>query len=781
MRRNVLLIALLGAITAGVLWLLWQERAPAARVAEAPAIQGASQQQAPAQLEIDASVKVTGSAGAAVAVRSSVAASEGAPAPVADAARSWVVRVRDRGGRPIPDLACELREHALDGRSSEAVWNGSTDERGELSLPPAIWQRIGPGKPRLTVEPLALLTRSIALVLEGSAPPPGGSELWLPELGRVDVKLLDPEGRVFEADLGHGGFGDAWVRNAAAERPPLRAGPNIAYAVPRESAPLYAETGLELEGIYVLSNPEAEALGRARGPLQPFERVELPIRVGALLPIARMRVLDAQGPYAGKVLLVGRRRHRPGGSSSAGGMAGRTDGDGILLVPLQPEDAATRTLLMLADAEPPRLQALVPLPALPASGWVDVGDVRLAAPELLVAGVVVDESGAPVPGAAVTVVGRLRAEFDSEPPPEMRAHHAKFPFFGGPSWTIAADEQGRFELRAHALCAELQLRAKAPGLPRTDPQVCAAGTTDVRILMTRGGALEGRVLLSQQMQPQELRLTLETESVPGVSDSEDQVQPALAADGVWSASGLRPGEWKIQLNDARVFSWEPLVPAVKAQVVAGTTIRVPDIDLAGGTRALKIEVVDEAGLPVAAAQGTFHGPGSSSNNDIDVRDGRATLLTKHASVEAWFGGPGYLCQRVADLRDGARVVLRAAPRIELVLHDLAALPPEPYLLCVQLDPGLGADNWMLREISSSSSAAFDRAGRASVELRATGALHVEASVRSGTLESDARVEWLSGANGGPLELSGVAPDAPIALAIDAALVQAALQKLTALR
>lgn len=710
--------------------------------------------------------------------RVSVAADQAPAAVQVDPTDGWIVRVRDRGNLPIPELDCLLRvQQEGDNRKVKTV-ELRTDAQGEFPVPQELWSVIADPGQLVTVEPQALLTQPAVLQLAGSPPASKVSEIWLPQLGLVEVQLLDPDGGPLRSDQLSNSYGELFVRNALAERGPLIPGPNILGVKRDRDQRVYAQIGLELEGIFLLKHPDMEASGRARGPQQAFERVVLPIPVGAQLPMVRMRLLADGKPYAERELLVDRRRQKPGGSSSMGGPVGKTDSAGILSLPLQPADATTRTLLVLTDGNPASLLALVALPTLPQSGWLELGDVLLEAPAVLVAGTVTNQAGAPIPDATVTVRGRLRPEFEVEQPEHMRAHLARFPFFGGPFSTCKSDAQGHFELRGETLCVEYELRATADGHPRTDPLVCPAGTDDVRIVTSVGGGLEGRVLLGPELRPEDLQLSLETESVPGISDSGDRVNPPLAADGTWSAAGLRPGRWEVSVKKARVVAWDTLAPALEAQVSAGLTTRVPDIDISAGLRTLNIEVVDADGQPVAVAEGTFHGKGNAGNNDIEVRNGRATIVTQHPEIEAWLGGPGYLCEHVPDLRDGARIVLKRASRIELLLKDLAALPPEPYTLCVQLNPGLGADNWVLGEISRSPEAAFDRLGRASVELRYAGSVGVQVCVRAGPPGSNTQSESLSKEASAERELSETNASAPVELAIDPAAVQAAVQKLS---
>ncbi|MBL8693205.1 MAG: carboxypeptidase regulatory-like domain-containing protein [Planctomycetes bacterium] len=520
-----------------------------------------------------------------------------------------------------------------------------------------------------------------------------------------------------------------------------------------------------------------------RPSLRPAHDSLLPRPGNGLELGVRMRVLGPDGPCAGLKLTVSPYSWTSSGWSrpDPNSFAVRTDHIGFVLIPLRLVDASDPMLLALEEADASALQAIVVVPGFPAGRWLELGDVQLEALGPLVTGTVVDDAGQPIAAAKVDVVGQIRPELIPNPDSNRTDQSWEARSRRGMSWSALSNAKGRFELRAPAFCSDLELRATAHGWPSAKPQICRSGSRDVLIVMRRGGGLEGRVLLSPMMRREDVKLTIQYEPLTGEEQTGEQLGAALSADGAWSAQGLRPGKWRIGISDSRVFTWEPLAPILEAFVVAGETTRVPDIDLTHGVHILNIEVVDAMGLPVPSATGTFHGPGSYENNDIVVQKGRATLMTRYPSVDAWFGGPGYMCEHVPNLRDGVRVVLHAAPQVELALQNLAALPPEPYQLCVQLDSGRGADNWILGEISNSPVVGFDRRGRATVEMRSMGNVRILLYVRREGSEGNAQMEFLSSAIGGPIEIRSPTQTAPIPVNLDAESVKSALLRLTKAR
>lgn len=700
----------------------------------------------------------------------------------------WLVHARDVAGRPIPGLLIQLNALAAPPRGSGLVVQLATDEHGDARIEHALHVLADVEAQRFSIEPVALLGEPVRVECSGKTPPAQPTELVLPAVGTARVRVLDPSG----AELPRGDHRydqqNVWLRDAN-DPPELKPGPRVA-RVPVDDAGRYrihVQTGFELEAIHRVSSVGGASSARGSGPRSAFEEVAIDVRVTT--PLVRMRVLDAQGPCVRRALEVARRVTSASGGGSSGGQVHRTDGDGVLVLPVEALRAGTFTLLTLTDEQDDSRQALVHLRQPSDGGWVDVGDVLLTAAPLLVAGRVCDASGAPITGAQVDVRGALSAEYSpaaasaAAPDPALAEYQRRVRLMLGPGWQVTSDADGRFEVHAFPICAELELCAQRAGEPRGEPVAAVVGATDVRLVLTSGGTLEGRVLLPDSMLPEHVRLTVEPPRDPSWSDSRDRAQPQLAADATWRASGLRAGRWTLKVQDARVFAWEPLVPPVVVDVVAGTTTRAPDIDLRGGLRTLSISVVDEHGAPIAEGQGTFHGAGSGEDNDIDVRDGKAMIHTRHASIEAWIGAVGRRCVHVPELADGARIVLLPAPTVELRLRDLAALPPEEFELRVQLDPG--GDGWVLGEISRSTPGSFDRAGVTHVTVLRGGTLRVKASVRrAGGLEN-AQTVWVQKvppaqqvAAEVTLDLDAALPEA-IELDVDPAAVRAAVEKLRA--
>ncbi len=127
---------------------------------------------------------------------------------------------------------------------------------------------------------------------------------------------------------------------------------------------------------------------------------------------------------------------------------------------------------------------------------IDLGTIVLAQIPVVAAGLVVDEDGEPVEGASVDVVRPDRAELTNE---------------DGSEWTVDAElgsptgYDGRFVLRGRMKVPTLRLRASVDGFT-FEPVEVANGAKDVRLTVSRGVVLSGRLAPPSGFRPTEFTL-----------------------------------------------------------------------------------------------------------------------------------------------------------------------------------------------------------------------------------------------------------------------------------
>jgi len=149
-------------------------------------------------------------------------------------------------------------------------------------------------------------------------------------------------------------------------------------------------------------------------------------------------------------------------------------------------------------------------------------------PGLEVAGVVVDESGAPVAGALVY----LRAPDNEE--------QLEDPFsFGGNS--TQTDEHGRFRLGGLAP-GRFQVGVHVDDAPWVPGPIVDAGTKDVRVVVRKGVSLKGRIVAASGAVPQQILI-----EVLGEGDEPLWAQIVVNPEGRFTVSGLEPGSYRLRV------------------------------------------------------------------------------------------------------------------------------------------------------------------------------------------------------------------------------------------
>ena len=203
------------------------------------------------------------------------------------------------------------------------------------------------------------------------------------------------------------------------------------------------------------------------------------------------------------------------------------------------------------------------------------------------------------------------------------------------------------------------------------------------------GAVRARFLLPLEFEQMPLRLLVRWPSEDwGWRRAESRI-PELAPDGSFEVEGIGAGPVRVVAQRMRHL-WADVLTKVEGQVVAGETLDLGVIDLRTRVWNVNIRVLDPAGQPVPGSAGTHNAP---DNEDIEIVDGAATVTVSRQEDVAWFGAPGYQATRVDDLLDGMTVTLEPAPRLELVLSNPGALPPDPWQLEVQVQPPPEDPKW----------------------------------------------------------------------------------------
>lgn len=219
------------------------------------------------------------------------------------------------------------------------------------------------------------------------------------------------------------------------------------------------------------------------------------------------------------------------------------------------------------------------------------------------AGEVVDEEGQPVAEATVRVFAAVAGKREGQK------------FLSRPEFLIArTDEQGRFLFADMSVEATVEFTVEKPGwaalntLDRTrymgDGYQFAPGRTDIRLVLSRGAAIEGVVVDQGSGRPAG---GISVVAMPA-SQTSRQASPrpvTTAEDGTFRIEALAAGTYVVQLTVLRdrMADWtaEPTTVVLRA----GETRSDLKLQLARGA-VIEVLVTDQAGQPVAGARVNVH-------------------------------------------------------------------------------------------------------------------------------------------------------------------------------
>lgn len=607
------------------------------------------------------------------------------------------------------------------------------------------------------------------IVRIGPGPPPGEPvRLTLPPTGRVRVQVTDGNGRPFAGPaLANLGLRAEVDRDSSSYLGSLPARPEP--AVRGEAVFHRVGVGLDLRVEVRSADPALRpAVAEGPGPLTAGEETVFDVAVRRRWP-----VLTGNARVEGGAALKRRNlawtieQTGPGGPAwgaldgvAATDEAGRFE----ILLNLDPATEArwrVRLVLLAEDGSGdrtngPRAWIGVPFPV--PEGNVDAGTVTLVEEPLIASGTVVDDAGAPVPGAIVRVERQTRV--DARGP--ARDGVAGLPLSWSAQDKIIAetDANGAFTIRGACGPGPLRLFASHAAFFEDEHVRFEPGTTGLRLTLLRGGAIEGSVLLPPGAPAWSFRM--EVKGVPaasldlahpeGEARSGAQAQARLDAEGGFRWTGLIPGTATVDVLADAWGSITPLVTFGDVVVRAGETTRDPrlqGIDLRSRFHAITITVQDEAGRAPRMAEVAMPLPDPGAGVKLFMADafGRAVVITERLPVDLTIGARGYVPQRFTGVASDRKVVLVRGPDVRLVFAGGFQLPEHPLWLeaaVSAVDSGGRRERTgdLMRYDPHSARVASDR--RATLRFSRPGRYQVSLHLR--------RESWKPGA---PLELTQV--------------------------
>ena len=443
-----------------------------------------------------------------------------------------------------------------------------------------------------------------------------------------------------------------------------------------------------------------------------------------------------------------------------------TDAAGRFSMPLPPVFVAgSEMFTVLVPAGQPRPgnpMARVQLPEwlLQQPKDLELGDVVVGPAPVLVDGVVVDLSGAAVPGVALRV----------------QEHRGGVRETAVDTSTVS-DADGRFAIRAFLPATGLHLVAEK-SMHRTQDLPLRVGERGLRVVMPATGRVVAKVRLDEGV-PMRLLLASCTESAAGRTQTRG-CHLAIEGDEL-TFDDVTPGAVTVALRP--VGESEPVWLAANVTVRGGETTTLPEIDLRGKLRAVRVRVVDDARRPVLDANVRIDPDRDGAREHAVTHDGSLTLLL-HRPVSVLVHADGHANVLLPELFADAEATLPAGLAVELQLQQAPPAPPLRLeavldLLGIGAAPRLEGDlQWRdssdlyefgdARSLSTVSGVAGDD-GRVRLSLPHAGTWRLRWLLRKGEVRCDVDVA--------PVELSLGTTSGPVAVSLPPAVLVAAIARL----
>lgn len=593
-----------------------------------------------------------------------------------EASSSLLVQVVDEDGNPCPGVPLALRFRS--GAFPSDVWRGQAQGPAAMAeianfralLPPDA----GPSDGALAIVLAAPLRALVEVPVDPEATPPDPVRLTVPRTGNVTIHVQDLDG----SPVRHGALvsldvvseasdEQGWLHGALVNHP-ARVDDGVAHFP-------FVGLGLRLKAEAWMGDRVRPATATFAGPEAAGGGIAVDLAFRDRYPAVVGRACDDNGTVLRSCALRAILRDRADMNGGTSGGPVRTDEEGRFRVVVKegPGASGGRELeLVLQDPAVARIRAVgfLQVPDALPPGDTDVGMIVLRPAPLVASGEVVDEAGRPVRGARVVVESRSDEGDGWAPEPDL---------------STVSDARGRFLVQGRLSAREIRVRATRDHHLAGEPVAAGAGAQGIRILLARGGSVEGSVVLDGGVRGADLEAVLLPASGP-------ETAVRLDAGGRFRFSASVPGTCRVgvRIREARA----PFAIVGDVLVKAGETARdarLDPLDLRGRLRSAVITVTDGDGDPVPdfvvdgdPAAGSGHLPSSRGIG------GRARLILADPSVDVVVSASGYRPASVRGVAGDRRVVLRGGIPVRLVLAGGAVPPPSPFRLEAVLVPAAAA-------------------------------------------------------------------------------------------
>jgi RNA polymerase sigma factor (sigma-70 family) len=593
--------------------------------------------------------------------------------------RTITIQVVNEAGTLLPGIPVGVW---LKGprHSQQLQWRGSTGLDGTVSCTHADHRL--PGILDEGLVPYAALDATLFERVEAALDPLAlgyePARLVLPETGSVTVLLNDEQGLPaadcwvyaypITSDVGSGNRLEKGHRHSVHSR---------------EGRAHFSHVGLgmDLEFTAQPGSDYREVVHKCAGPTVAGEELVLRLGFDEKWPVLVGRALSAPDEVLGTTMLSGRIRvQTPAGEDLEQTVWVQTDAEGGFRIPIKAEPGPRTSMwlhLRSGVGESEVLSADLEHTLDP--GDIQVGDVLLGEPSVVLAGRITNQLGEPLYWADV-IIARKRYYGDAR---------ERWTYDWIQGLTAQSDHEGNFTCTGELSAGEYLYKARASDHLDTDLLPFQPGERDLQIELVQVGSLLGSVLTPDGISPTRVALDVhlagETRATINWSNWVRRPRP----DGSFAVEELAPGLVDVHLRldpDS-----PPLLRIDEVRIDPGgksSDPRLQGIDLRSILRRIELEVVDSGGRPVSAAQVSVRPSGDADAPPVHTvfEDGDVLVITASAAVELEVRAPGFLTARLSGVRDDQRIVLQEGIPLRVKLPPGVELPEPPVVLRLAVVP-----------------------------------------------------------------------------------------------
>jgi len=571
------------------------------------------------------------------------------------------IKVVDGAGHPVEHAPVSLRTRS--GFFTQDLMRELTDQDGIARLKLFDLLKTMLAQEGVFAALLVLTPEPVEVAIDFLKLPEEPPVLVLPEVGQVEVRVVDEEGKASQEDYlvdlaiidptqvrsdtsGPGHWEDPLDHITAKTHRGIAPFPLVAF-----------DQHLKVAAVSMDGERKAEVLGP--GPVRGGGKISFTLAPKIESPILIGRVVNTEGMVGRNLNLESKLESQSNGNRSSSTSQLRTDEDGRFRMVLEEKwnGDGTRALIlgMKATKRKPRRELRVELNRTFGPGEHELGDLVLEVPPLLASGVIFGADEHPLPGANVR--------------PEIKTYYGKGQenFYWNGIWNLQTDarKDGSFEIRGSVEAGEYRLLISDDEHLATYQDI-VLGQAGIQIHLDPAIIVVGRLLLDPEIDPESILVQLIRPENPNTGPR--SIGSDLDKTGGYSLDGQEAGTASLRVL-SRVLG-EELYRVDSLSLQGSGEQKIQDIDLRGRLTAITLRVVDEKGTLLKRVMVRI--PPEETN--LDAHDNPLLLVTAKPFLSFTVLANAKRSVYLENISQDQEVVLRNGIPVTIQIDNMGAVP-----------------------------------------------------------------------------------------------------------